>query len=717
MKTTPQGIPYDEFFENLLKEVAISSDLQVERSEENKKLWKVFSGEGKTAFFYGYDLGLNSSSVETVCRDKYLVWLLLNEDKEVNKYSEPLKMSFFNGYGRTKISFEKTLSSELYDFVDRGEKFVLKPVIGSGGSSVYKIENKFQVDRALQSLGTRNSFISTKFLPISAEYRFIFACPDNSPELLLCFKKVPLKIKGDGKRTIKELIFEKISALREGVELDEIWKDIEVQLSSYDFKMGDVLESEKEIDITWRLNQVIGAEISLIDIEKDGIIKGVSEVAKQAFKVLGMGFGSVDVAEFEEKGERKHLILEVNTSVLTDLFDYYDYDKMLDLTKKSVNRLVNSFKVSSVDSDENLRIIKSQEKDKIDDNLFSTYKGKSSLKRSCVKDACKSLNVNVKFYSQDYLVVIKDKQENKAFMISFDVGVNNTISTDICSDKDITSEVLSFANVPCVEHKLFRISSDEKDKEIGIMNSITEKAKEWNMDIVIKRRSGSGGSGVYHIKNEIELERAILRENLWRGIVMSPYKNIVNEYRVLILGNKSLCIYKKNRISLKGDGKSTLIQLITSQVNQNNQSEVIASLSSDKANLNTILKEGEEHLISWKHNLDRGGAEPEMSENSELNTKLLDIAKKSINAIGMNYAAVDIIETDNNEFLVLEINSTPTYYNFIKFYGKENFSMLLKELISLRLEQEQQKSENFSLEKQLEFKVEQKFPYITLKNN
>jgi hypothetical protein len=38
MKTTPQGIPYDAFFENLLKKVAISSNLQVEHSKENQKL-------------------------------------------------------------------------------------------------------------------------------------------------------------------------------------------------------------------------------------------------------------------------------------------------------------------------------------------------------------------------------------------------------------------------------------------------------------------------------------------------------------------------------------------------------------------------------------------------------------------------------------------------------------------------------------------------------
>jgi hypothetical protein len=147
----------------------------------------------------------------------------LNKNEETNKYSQPLEMKFFNGYVRKKFDPKQTLSSELYDLVDKSKKIVLKPVTGKGGDKIYKIETKSQVDNALQVLATKNSFISTKFVPTSREYRVILARLESDDiSFLMCLKKEPLKIKGDGKKTIKELIFEKMSNLREGVEMNEL---------------------------------------------------------------------------------------------------------------------------------------------------------------------------------------------------------------------------------------------------------------------------------------------------------------------------------------------------------------------------------------------------------------------------------------------------------------------------------------------------------------
>jgi glutathione synthase/RimK-type ligase-like ATP-grasp enzyme len=69
----------------------------------------------------------------------------------------------------------------------------------------------------------------------------------------------------------------------------------------------------------------------------------------------------------------------------------------------------------------------------------------------------------------------------------------------------------------------------------------------------------------------------------------------------------------------------------------------------------------------------------------------------------MNYAAVDIIRNENNELFVLEINSTPMFYNFISFYGEDAFGELLKNLIAVKLEQKNnQKQQERKLEEVIE---------------
>jgi glutathione synthase/RimK-type ligase-like ATP-grasp enzyme len=121
------------------------------------------------------------------------------------------------------------------------------------------------------------------------------------------------------------------------------------------------------------------------------------------------------------------------------------------------------------------------------------------------------------------------------------------------------------------------------------------------MNVVVKKRKGSGGSDVHHVKNEIDLEKTVLielKEVLQKGIVISPYQKIEDEYRVLILNDKALCIYKKNRIFLQGDGKSNLLQLINSQIDKNFRNEIISSLLDENKDLNTVINEDEKLLVS-----------------------------------------------------------------------------------------------------------------------
>jgi len=59
-------------------------------------------------------------------------------------------------------------------------------------------------------------------VPVSREYRIILGRFENNIELLLCLEKEPLRIKGDGKKTINQLILEKLIGLRTDFSLSEV---------------------------------------------------------------------------------------------------------------------------------------------------------------------------------------------------------------------------------------------------------------------------------------------------------------------------------------------------------------------------------------------------------------------------------------------------------------------------------------------------------------
>ena len=73
--------------------------------------------------------------------------------------------------------------------------------------------------------------------------------------------------------------------------------------------------------------------------------------------------------------------------------------------------------------------------------------------------------------------------------------------------------------------------------------------------------------------------------------------------------------------------------------------------------LNYIPENKEKVELSWKHNLS-GGATPKIIEKEDkIYKKVEKLAIKTGKTLNMLFATVDIIETNNDNFYVLEVNS------------------------------------------------------------
>jgi len=220
----------------------------------------------------------------------------------------------------------------------------------------------------------------------------------------------------------------------------------------------------------------MGAETNLIS-EID-VPKEVMDLAKKAFITLNMNFGCVDIVEYKGKNEKvNYLVMEVNTEVLTDLFDHFEEKDLVRLVEESINIRSHQLKYSKDVGKVNfadLKTIKPEE-----ESILSTYNERASAKRKSIEASCKKLGFPVKFYSQDYLGVISDS----IFMIEFDIGLNKSTVISICSDKGVTTKVLSSLGIPSVEHQMFSVLSED-----DTMENIIKKAKEWDMNVVVKKR-------------------------------------------------------------------------------------------------------------------------------------------------------------------------------------------------------------------------------------
>ncbi|MFT4303817.1 MAG: ATP-grasp domain-containing protein [Candidatus Woesearchaeota archaeon] len=216
-------------------------------------------------------------------------------------------------------------------------------------------------------------------------------------------------------------------------------------------------------------------------------------------------------------------------------------------------------------------------------------------------------------------------------IFGYDLGINSSVAQKISLDKVATYELLKTNNIPAVSHELFL----EPDCDYLVDSGNWERLSNYLLNykkIVCKPNNGQGGKDVFLVSSIVELEKVVHQLFIKnRAIALSPYHDIIDEYRIVILDNEILLVFKK------------------------------------------IRQNGE-----WKHNLS-SGAIPKIVEIDKINSIIKEIALKAVDVIGIVFAAVDIINTSNG-YMVLEVNSGISLDYFVNYNGEERGYQKAKEI-------------------------------------
>lgn len=281
-------------------------------------------------------------------------------------------------------------------------------------------------------------------------------------------------------------------------------------------------------------------------------------------------------------------------------------------------------------------------------------------------EICHEEDIEITPFSYDWIFRL-NKNGIIRYILGYQFDLNTSAVQSICNDKCATSDILSFNNISCVEHVFFM--SQTKIKYLGVDGSWKRiiKMLEKYHKLVCKPNEGSSGTNVYIASNQTELEYAV--DRIFRdsnSMAISPYYDIQNEYRVIVLEGKIRLIFSKQIQNVVGNGYSTLSELLFKYINDN-QIESLSFELKDK-NFQTILGEGEIYRFNWKHNLGQG-AKPKLIEDEEITNCLTDLAIQAATALNIKFASIDIICTENS-YKILEINSGVMMEHFSSFDEK-----------------------------------------------
>lgn len=266
--------------------------------------------------------------------------------------------------------------------------------------------------------------------------------------------------------------------------------------------------------------------------------------------------------------------------------------------------------------------------------------------RELILDICKKLDIKVSCLSNNWIFML-EKNNKTRFITGFNFGLDSHTVGNILDDKFATYDVLKHKNIPVVEHNLVYSSNNKNNyaKEYNSYSYVLDLFNKYNRDIVLKINSGSCGVRVYHICDEDKLKEIFSTIGDIQSFSLSPYMDIINEYRVIVLNGEVRLFYKKYKPSVIGNGVNTINELFR---------EFNYSYFKDIDISDDILEDGKIYEYDWKFNLSRGGiASLDIDDN--IKKDILDIALNVQKIINLQFGSIDVIKTKDS-YYILEIN-------------------------------------------------------------
>ena len=259
----------------------------------------------------------------------------------------------------------------------------------------------------------------------------------------------------------------------------------------------------------------------------------------------------------------------------------------------------------------------------------------------------------------DGWLIVMQRGTQRRFAFSYDIGLNSAVAHRIANDKAATSELLSFSGVDCVPHALFlNPGLNAHRPPDGSWAAMLDLLARHPQGLVVKPNEGTSGRSVFRVASRPALELAV--SSIFAShasLAISPYLAVEHEVRVVMLDGAPLVVYGKNRPSVIGDGRHTLLELAMRSTHADQRTAVLRGMINDlaKAELETIVPEGKHRVLNWRHNLD-SGSRPALLQQGEMRDACIALALRAANAIDIRFASVDLVRADGR-WQVLEINS------------------------------------------------------------
>ena len=281
---------------------------------------------------------------------------------------------------------------------------------------------------------------------------------------------------------------------------------------------------------------------------------------------------------------------------------------------------------------------------------------------ACIVDAADDRDIPMTRLSEANLVQLGYGARQRRIWTA-ETDRTSAIAEGISRDKDLTKSLLQACGVPVPEGRLV-----ESPQEAW------EAAESIGLPVVVKPCDGNHGRGVFtNLATQSEIETAYgIAVDEGSGVVVERFIK-GDEHRLLVVGDRMVAAARGDAAVVVGDGRSTIEQLIESQLN----SDPRRGRDEDHP-LNFIRLDSAARLELARQNLARdsipaAGVQVLIQRNGNVSIDVTDAVHPSVAAavalaarvVGLDIAGVDLVAEDISQPLeaqrgaIVEVNAGP----------------------------------------------------------
>ncbi|HEX8700851.1 MAG TPA: cyanophycin synthetase [Myxococcaceae bacterium] len=243
----------------------------------------------------------------------------------------------------------------------------------------------------------------------------------------------------------------------------------------------------------------------------------------------------------------------------------------------------------------------------------------------------------------------------------------SALAVDICQEKPLTNRILRTVGISVPEGRTVK-SADEA----------WEVAQDLGLPVILKPEAGNQGKGVMvNLRSEAEVRAAYEVASQFRGDVLVEKHIEGDDYRLLIVNGKLVAAARRDPAQVKGDGKSTVAQLVEvanrdprrrpghssslTRIRLDDAARVV--LGQQGMTVDSVPAQGEVVKLRQNCNLSTGGTSTDVTDIVHpANARLAELAAQMLN---LDIAGIDMLCKDIRRPLneqagaIVEVNAAP----------------------------------------------------------